>query len=125
MSYFRKSELENSANIYRELILAPEHREIVENISKIIIKYIDIDFIALNGFIWKSIQAWQINNNMAAEKIAWMPPEKRIEEVSLILKELEILLKSVLINIYDEKHIIRALREAFHFYKNRYAYREK
>ncbi len=123
ISLFKQKSVDDTINEYEKLQLAPGQRQIVTGISKVMTQFITMSPIAMNGFIWKAIKEWQIENQKTIDSLETATPEVRVREVGILFDKLGATLKRILKNSKDAQIIDEAITKGFDFYKSNFANR--
>ncbi len=113
---FKQEALDQSAADYSRLSIASEQRAIIEGITKIVVNFLDIPPVAMNGFSWKILKQWQIENQKTAKELAEMPAKERIEIVTMLFEKQRIILKQVLKNKNDSHVVDKAFNATLKYY---------
>ncbi len=113
---FNKASIEKEKQAFQKLTLAPEHRVIVDDVAKIVLQHIEIDPLALRGFVWRAMKRWQVENNLTMKELATRPKPERIAAVKKITEMTRDSIKRVLKNESDEDLIDRVFEDVFQAY---------
>ncbi|MHA1612586.1 MAG: hypothetical protein ACTSYU_11080 [Promethearchaeota archaeon] len=121
---FKTDELDQVRASFNRVKLVKEQKKIIDSILLIALRYINMDDLALRGFIMLAIQEWQKKRMIQIGELRTMAPVARMELVSEIFHEAELLLMGVLKNDDDRKLIKQASSEAYQAYLEEFGRRE-
>ena len=107
---FEPKSIQEAAEYYKTIHIAPEQKEIVTSLGKLISQALSIEERAIRGLIWRSIKDWQIDNSKDLSSIANMSPENRIKVPLQIVTMLEKTLMRVLISKEHEPLLREAMK---------------
>ena len=120
---FFNTEINKVKEEFTRLKLAPEHRKIVDDVAQIVLEHLEIDPLALKGFVWRAMKKWQMENKMTMAELAKQPKEIRINAVRKITEMTRDSIKKVLKNRSDEELINNVFEKVFEAYVSKWAER--
>ncbi len=118
---FDKASIEKEKQEFQKLFLAPEHRSIVDDMAKIVLRRIEIDPLALKGFVWRAMKKWQIENNLTMRELATKSKSDRVVAVKKITEMTRDSIKRVLKNKSDESLVDQVFEEVFQAYVSKWS----
>ncbi|MHA1673390.1 MAG: hypothetical protein ACTSYI_07160 [Promethearchaeota archaeon] len=121
---FKTEKLDQVRDSLSRVKLIKEQSKIIDDILEIALRYINMDDLALRGFIMLAIQEWQKKRMIKIGELRTMVPVARMKMVSEIFKEAENLLMGVLKNEQDRDLIKQASSESYQVYAEEFGRRE-
>ncbi len=113
---FQTTAIEKEAKDFSQLELHPKHRGMVEQVARVVEKYVDIDHLALMGFAWKSIKDWQIQHQMTALEVSMRSKQERDQATKEMLEICKGYLVRILQNPEDINILEKAMEDAYNYY---------
>ncbi|MHA2030047.1 MAG: hypothetical protein ACW99A_10460 [Candidatus Kariarchaeaceae archaeon] len=120
---FDKIKVEEKMVDFRRVVMEDEQREIVDELTLFLAKFIDIFHNTLRSFLSLAISLWQTSEKKFLKDINDTSPEVRyqtVEEISVYLKSL---LTGLLVNKGQKADLENAITEALKLYKDTWANR--
>ncbi len=121
---FNTEKLDQIRNSLNRVKLVKEQSKIVDGMLVVALRYINMDDLALRGFIMLAIQEWQKKRMIKIGDLRTMVPVARMKMVSEIFQEAENLLMGVLKNEQDRDLILKASSASYQAYQEKYGRRE-
>ncbi len=113
---FLKEAVEQEAKDFSKLEIHPKHRGMVEQVARVIEKYIDINHLALMGFAWKSIKEWQVKHKMTALEVSRRSKKERDRATWEMFQICCRYLEKILRNPEDKQKLEIAINDAYDYY---------
>ena len=120
---FNQQLLQKEEEDFRKLTLAPEQRQIVEALGKVLIQFIEIPLMPTLGFIWRAIKAWQMKYKRSVSELSTSDTEDRVNSVYEMTQTLKVFLKKVVRSEEDSVKVDDAVNKMFNFYKSQFSNR--
>lgn len=120
---FDQKAITDAEEAYKKIEMAPEQKEIVEGIAKILCKFVPVTEMSMKGFISFVFRDYQLKEKTHVASISSMTPAERVSTVTTLFRMLKDRLNKVLWNKTDEEKISDAVDKALDFYKKTYANR--
>ncbi len=95
---FKLNLVQEAEDYYQRLHITPEQKKQVNDISKLLTKYISISEKAIKGFFWRVLRDYQIKRHMGLEESKNLSIDERIEGLKEILSLLRKDLTRVLVD---------------------------
>lgn len=124
MSLFNPKQIEEEKINYEKITFSPEHSAMMNGIAETILQYININKMALKGFIWRAIKDTQVAQKTQLHEVSTMTPENRAKFALASFENLKGYLIKILNNSEDESKILEAVDKGIKFYTEKYMYRE-
>jgi uncharacterized protein YaaR (DUF327 family) len=118
---FDETKIEEKLVDFRRVVMTDEQREIADEISKFLAKYIDIFHNILRSFVSLSISLWQTAEKKLLKDINNQSPEIRYQTVEEISVYLKTLLAGLLKNKGQTADLELAINGALELYKDTWA----
>lgn len=122
-SIFTTNSLDQAKSDFNRVKLEADQSKILDDTAKIIEPHLEINFLALKGFMLRAIKQWQSNENMALGDLVTASPELRIKHMEATYNNLKSILAKALINQTDTEALSDAVNKALESYKEKYAFR--
>jgi len=123
MSLFKTELLEQEVKNYSRLELSSEQRPMMDGIAKIIGQFLEINHLALKGFIWRSLKDLQVEHNVTTKDIGAMEPQERGKFALEAFDNLKGYLKKVLRDEANYSVIDNSIDQGIEFYKENFMFR--
>ena len=85
---FQEKALQDAEKNYKKVELDAQKRQIVNNVAKIISKYLDINELALRGFVLFSVKETQQDFHLELKNMASMTPIERKRFIQTVFKKI-------------------------------------
>jgi hypothetical protein len=120
---FSTNSLDQAKSDFNRVKLEADQSKILDDTAKIIEPHMEINSLALKGFMLRAIKQWQSAENMALGDLVTAKPEVRIKQMAAMFNNLKGILTKALVKQTDKEAVEKAVDGAFENYKEKYAYR--
>ncbi len=112
--------LKNTVINYAKVKYTTEQSKLIEEISFVLCKIIQIPETAMKGIVWNALREWQLKNNKTIAEIAKLSIAKRLNAVKEIFYYGNKILKKMLKHPKSKNEIILdiAFEKSFKYYLN-------
>jgi hypothetical protein len=112
--------LKNTVINYAKVKYTTEQSKLIEEISFVLCKIIQIPETAMKGIVWNALREWQLKNNKTIAEIAELSIAKRLNVVKEIFHHGNKILKRMLKHPKSKNEIILdiAFEKSFKYYLN-------
>ena len=114
---FQIKPLQNAEENFKQVKLDPQKRQIIGGVAKIISKYININELALRGFVLLSVKDTQQELKLELKNLDLMAPMEKKQFIGTVFRIIGQKLASILRNPTQEDldRLTKALAEALEF----------
>ena len=115
--------LKQMADDFSQVKISREQRQMFNVIASLMSDKLNVNELALKGFIWKSLREVQIEFKTTAEELAHKSPEERVKVMKKGFERLGDHLMRVLRNKEKQEYIRQVLNDGFAYYIQKYSQR--
>ncbi len=106
---------------YTPLMLAPDQRGIIDELSTVIGEKSGLSSPVLRGFFWRSMRSWQRQHRKPTSAVREMAPAERIRAAREIFESLKELVTATLASNRDRRRFDQAYEAGFALWLTKYS----